>query len=79
MNNDDFRKPELLSSISERLNQLGGEKIPFLFVIDFAIKQAYISPLAHLENDIFFAVDGFSNLTSTAPLKTFHLKKNPLA
>jgi len=45
------------------LNQLGKEKTPFLFVIDFDIDHFYIAPLAKLDKHIFFAIDGFSNLS----------------
>ncbi|MEN8216411.1 MAG: aminodeoxychorismate synthase component I [Pseudomonadota bacterium] len=45
------------------LNQLGKEKIPFLFIIDFDLKNFYIAPFDKLDNQIFFSIDGFSNVT----------------
>lgn len=44
-----------------QLNQLGSNRIPFLFVIDFAVEDFYIAPLTELDNDILFSIDGFNN------------------
>ena len=54
-------KPEI--KIKKELNQLGAQKIPFLFVIDFTINDFYLAPLAQLEPQIFFVIDDKSNLT----------------
>jgi len=45
------------------LNQLGKEKIPFLFIIDFDLENFYLAPFDKLDNQIFFSIDGFSNVT----------------
>jgi para-aminobenzoate synthetase component 1 len=44
-----------------QLNELGRQRIPFLFIIDFDIQNAYIAPLASLDNFIYFSIDGFTN------------------
>jgi para-aminobenzoate synthetase component 1 len=52
-----------------QLNELGRQRIPFLFIIDFDVQNAYIAPLASLNNSIYFSIDGFTNFT----LKSFNL------
>ncbi len=52
-----------------KLNQLGKQKIPFLFVIDFNLTDLYVEPLDQLPNDILFSIDGFSNFTPTERLE----------
>ena len=47
--------------LREKLNYFGKLKVPFLFVIDFEIKNFYVEPLLHAEKDVLFIVDGFSN------------------
>lgn len=46
-----------------QLNTLGHKRIPFFFIIDFAMRYPYIMPLAQLESDVLFSIAGFSNLT----------------
>jgi para-aminobenzoate synthetase component 1 len=46
------------------LNQLGKQKTPFLFIIDFEVKNYYIKPLDQLDHNIYFNIDGFSNNNS---------------
>ncbi len=60
--------------MKNRLNQLGKKKIPFLFIIDFDVKNFYIAPLGNLDSQIFFSIDGFSNINPNDHLKnkSFH-------
>jgi len=46
-----------------QLNELGRQRIPLLFIIDFAVQNAYIAPLASLDNSIYFSIAGFTNFT----------------
>lgn len=46
------------------LNEWGNARIPFFFMIDFAVKNFYISPLNCIDDDIFFILDQFSHLFS---------------
>jgi len=64
-----------------KLNQLGKAKIPFLFVIDFEINNFYIAPLDKLDNQIFFSIDGFSNVNSRDNFKSklYQLKKKAIS
>jgi para-aminobenzoate synthetase component 1 len=69
--------------LRSQLNQLGNEKNPFLFIIDFEVKKFYLAPLNKLDTNIFFAIDGFSNVTSNEcfkiePRQPFYLKKKRL-
>lgn len=65
-------------AISDQLNQLGQEKRPFLFIIDFDRHHFYIAPLDQLNDQIFFSIAGFSNqpLLKTTPNSPLRLKKN---
>jgi len=56
-----------------KLNQLGKQKKPFLFIIDFDVKKYSITPLNQLNNNIFYSIDGFSNV----PPNTYLKKVNP--
>lgn len=47
-----------------QLNALGHKRIPFFFLIDFAMQHSYVVPLAQLKSDVLFSMEGFSNLTS---------------
>ena len=44
-----------------QLNELGRQRIPLLFIIDFDVKNAYIAPLANLDNSIYFSIAGLTN------------------
>ena len=46
-----------------QLNELGRQRIPLLFIIDFNVQNAYIAPLANLDNAIYFSIAGFANFT----------------
>jgi para-aminobenzoate synthetase component 1 len=65
-----------------QLNQLGKKKIPFLFIIDFDVKNYSITPLNQLKinNNILYSIDGFSNVAPNTYFKKANpfLKKKPL-
>jgi len=62
--------------MKNQLNQLGKAKIPFLFVIDFEVKNFYFAPLDNQDNNTLFSIDGFSNVISPHQLtSSFYLKK----
>jgi para-aminobenzoate synthetase component 1 len=66
--------------MKNQLNQLGKAKIPFLFIIDFEIKKFYLAPLDNQDNNIFFSIDGFSNVKSPHQLtSSFYLKKKAIS
>jgi len=48
------------------LNLLGGQKVPFLFVIDFDLKMPWICPLAEVDTDeVLYDINGRSNVWKT--------------
>ncbi len=52
--------------IIKRINQLGSDKVPFIFVIDFEKKMPWICPLSQLdEKEVLFDVNGFSNFSDS--------------
>lgn len=62
------------------LNQLGKQKIPFLFVIDFDVKNYYIAPIDQLDPNIYFNIGNFSNICAKKEIdKNYQLKKNPIS
>lgn len=49
--------------MQSQLNELGRQRIPLLFIIDFDVQNAYIAPLANLDQFIYFSIAGFTNFT----------------
>jgi para-aminobenzoate synthetase component 1 len=51
-----------MQEISEKMNALGGQKIPFLFVFDFLMQQAFVIPLNELNpEEIQYNIFGNGN------------------
>ncbi len=66
-------------SMKDYLNQLGSQRIPFLFIIDFDKQRYYVSPIQTIDDDIFFNLNGFANFTpATILAQPRILKKNLL-
>ena len=54
----------ILKEIIGKINRLGKEKVPFLFIIDFDMKNPIITPLADINpNRLLFSVNGVNNST----------------
>lgn len=52
------------------LNHLGSNRIPFLFVIDFAGKSPWVCPLSEVDSsDVLFEVNGVSNFVQATPFE----------
>ena len=51
----------------ELANQWGGNKIPFLFIIDFEMEKPLISPLSDIDPEILFEINGFGNANQVTP------------
>jgi para-aminobenzoate synthetase component 1 len=65
--------------LKNTLNKLGKQKIPFLFIIDFDVKNYYIAPLDQLDNNIYFNIGNFSNICAKKEIdKNYQLKKKPI-
>ena len=62
-----------------KLNNLGKNKTPFLFIIDFEINNFYIAPLATLAPNIFFSIDEFSNISHSYRTNNSIIKKIPVS
>ncbi|MDY6992943.1 MAG: hypothetical protein SVR94_10135 [Pseudomonadota bacterium] len=60
-----------------KLNTLGQRREPFLFIIDFEVKNFYVAALTELAPQIFFDIDGVQHLPSM-PKRCFQstLKKS---
>ena len=51
-----------------QLNQLGQQRIPFCFVIDFACNHCHVQPFSELSNEVFFDFKGFQPLCQPSSL-----------
>jgi para-aminobenzoate synthetase component I len=62
------------------MNELGGHRIPFLFVIDFDVNAPVVLPVAQTEKDgILYDINGFANCARVAvPERPLMFKKNPV-
>lgn len=63
------------SEIFERMNELGAQKTPFLFIIDFLKNSGEIIPLDELNEDIQFKIHSGSEAFNSE----IHLKKFPIS
>jgi len=64
-----------------KMNSLGREKIPFLFIIDYEMKQPKIYRMDEVPDDVLFNINGFSNVKSGNMINTnsgFYLNKTPV-
>ena len=71
-----------IEEFSSTVNRLGGERVPFLFLVDFEMRKPVVITLDNVNNnDILFDVQGFTN----APAKQYDvqhdlsLEKYPIA
>ena len=67
--------------LETQLNQWGKRRCPFFFIFDFEVNNCYCTPLDHLDNDIFFDLDGFSHLISDFSIKVLppHFEKKAVS
>lgn len=63
------------NEIFERMNELGAQRIPFLFLIDFKKENGNVIPLSELNDTIHYQIDSIPIHSDI----TFHLKKNPIS
>lgn len=60
-------------------NQLGQDRIPFFFLIDFEMQKPQIFPLEQAaENGLFFQFGDQANVTFDKPIASFHFRKTPI-
>jgi para-aminobenzoate synthetase component 1 len=62
------------------MNDFGGRRIPFFFMIDFDVNEAVVLPVAQTEkNDILYDLNGFANCARVpVPERPLMFKKNPV-
>lgn len=63
------------------MNDLGSQRVPFLFIIDFEMREPVVLPMVDAEKErIFYDVNGCSNCAKTALSEQTHVfKKSPIA
>lgn len=66
-----------VNEIKEQINEAGKKKIPFLFAIDFEMKEGiFISdPLS--QDEVLFDVKGISNISTSNPPTSYLFEANP--
>lgn len=64
----------------EEMNQLGKEKIPFIFILDFELKNPVILKLELIPNDIYYKFNDIKNYTLTGTQsKSLHFLPKPIS
>ena len=62
-----------------KMNQLGKEKSPFIFILDFELKNPVILKLGQIPNDIYYKFNDIKNYTlSGTQSKPLHFLPNPM-
>ena len=64
----------------ERMNALGKKRIPFLFLLDYELKQPHIIPLDRIDsNKIHYSINGITNISdSKKPAKQLDFSFTPV-
>lgn len=62
------------------MNELGSEKIPFLFIISFDCERNYIIPLSQIQNydDIYYQIGNHGNCSNEILRRDFTFEANPV-
>jgi para-aminobenzoate synthetase component I len=71
----------MIQNYINELNNLGKNKIPFLFIIDFEHKKPLVFPLHQIPDDISFDIPGFSNCKAAESFnkQKVKIKKIPIS
>jgi len=62
----------------EKLNQLGSQRVPFLFVISFDKHKVFVKELDKLDDNIFYKLQNKRNYPQTPINKSYYLNKSPI-
>ena len=67
--------------IINKINQLSGNRIPFLFVLDFPLKNPWVYPLKEIDsNQVLYSLNGKTNCnTSSSGAKTLDFTSFPVS
>lgn len=64
----------------QKMNQLGSEGKPFLFIIDYETKHPLVLEIDEVPDNIWYNINGRSNIsTHSAPTPSINLKKEPVS
>jgi len=63
----------------DKINRLGRDREPFLFVISYDKKDIFVSSLKSLDKDILYKLDLKRNYKQQKRISKFHLKKYPIS
>ena len=61
-----------------KINRLGQERKPFLFILSYDKSKIFAKPLADLDNDIFYKLEELRNYPVTKREKAFTFSKSPV-
>lgn len=64
----------------DKMNQLGKERSPFIFILDFELKNPVILKIGQIPNDIYYKFNDIKNYTlSGTQSKPLHFLPNPMS
>ena len=63
----------------ERMNKLGQQREPFLFVLSYDLKEQFVQPLSSLDENIFFKIGNQRNYPQEPLNASYFLKKKPIS
>ncbi|MFN4145371.1 MAG: aminodeoxychorismate synthase component I [Runella sp.] len=74
-----YQKP---AEVIELMNYFGRQRIPFLFIIDYALSAPFVAPLNHIKgDDLLYYFNGITNqdVSRNATSNVYHFQKKVLA
>ena len=67
-------------AIINKMNELGGKKEPFIFIIDFEMKEPIVLSLKNINSsEILYNINGISNTSTYTNSSSFYFHKFPLS
>ncbi|CAA6800509.1 MAG: Para-aminobenzoate synthase, aminase component (EC [uncultured Sulfurovum sp.] len=63
----------------QKINELGSQNEPFLFILSYDLKEQFVQPLSELDTDVLFKIANQRNYPKTPLAKNYSFKKSPLA
>ncbi|NTW33430.1 MAG: aminodeoxychorismate synthase component I, partial [Bacteroidetes bacterium] len=67
-------------AIINKMNELGAAKEPFIFIIDFEMKEPLVLPLKNINaSEILFDINGTANVSAQTERTTFYFHKFPMS
>ena len=67
------------TNLFDEMNRLGHERTPFLFAVDYEVREGILIPYPEQQRSVLYKVQEFSNMSSNMERHSFHfaLRSNP--